>query len=97
MSIGYCPFEDLPIKVFSLELKHEKSIAIVGSSGCRKSTIHKLVLRLIDPWSWEVLFDKQIRIKSPTPFTAPMSPWSIKSQLFFLITYAITANFDMYE
>lgn len=61
VSFGYSPTSDPIIKDFSMTLKPGKSIAIVGTSGCGKSTIAKLVAGLYEPWSGEILFDGRKR------------------------------------
>ena len=61
VSFGYSPTSDPIIKDFSMTLKPGKSIAIVGTSGCGKSTIAKLVAGLYEPWNGEILFDGRKR------------------------------------
>lgn len=45
------------IKGFNLHLHPGKSIALVGRSGCGKSTIASLILRLYDPDQGRILLD----------------------------------------
>lgn len=54
---GYSPHAEPLIKDFSMSLSTGKSVAIVGASGCGKSTISKLIAGLYKPWSGEILFD----------------------------------------
>ncbi|MCC8096988.1 MAG: NHLP family bacteriocin export ABC transporter peptidase/permease/ATPase subunit [Eubacterium sp.] len=57
ISFGYSILKEPLIKNFSFSLSSGRSIAIVGQSGCGKSTVSKIVSGLFKPWSGEILLD----------------------------------------
>ena len=59
LTFGYSKLNDPILKDFSMSLSTGKRVAIVGSSGCGKSTVAKLIAGLYTPWSGEILFDGQ--------------------------------------
>ncbi|AKU79807.1 ABC transporter ATP-binding protein [Spiroplasma turonicum] len=52
------------LKDFTFTFKKGKSYAIVGETGCGKSTIIKLILRYYDPTNGEIKINKYIDLKS---------------------------------
>jgi len=57
VSFGYGILAKPLIEGLSFKLSSGRSIAFVGSSGCGKSTISKVISGLYRPWSGEVRFD----------------------------------------
>ena len=91
VSFGYSVQSAPLLNNFSLELTPGRKVALVGSSGCGKSTISKLVAGLYQPWSGEILYDgKPMSAYDRAAFTSAIA---VVDQDIFLFPESIKDNF----
>lgn len=57
ISFAYGSLDHPLVKGINLHIQPGQSVALVGSSGCGKSTVAKLITALYKPWTGEILFD----------------------------------------
>ena len=57
VTFGYARLQAPVITDFSMHVKSGSRVAIVGSSGCGKSTVSKLITGLYRPWEGDILID----------------------------------------
>lgn len=57
IAFGYSKLKPPIVEDFSFQIDCGSSIAFVGSSGCGKSTVSKIVSGLYQPWQGQLLFD----------------------------------------
>lgn len=90
VSFGYSTQNPPIIKDFSLELSPGKKVALVGGSGCGKSTVSKLAAGLYQPWSGEILYDgKPISAFDRAAFTRSVA---VVDQDIFIFGESIKGN-----
>lgn len=83
ISFGYSPLEEPLVQDFSLTIKPGQCIAIVGRSGCGKSTVSSLISGLYEPWGGEILYDgKPISVIPKQVFRSSLAVVSQNSVLF---------------
>lgn len=95
LCFGYSKLSSPVIEGLNLELYQGKSVALVGGSGCGKSTIGKLISGLYQPWSGEILFDgKRINEIDRDVFAGSVA---VVNQFIIMFEDTIANNIRMWD
>lgn len=95
ITFGYNQLSKPLLENFSLSLKTGSKVAIVGGSGCGKSTVAKLAAGLYKPWSGDILFDDKRMEEIPREvFTSSVA---VVDQDITLFEDSINANIKMWD
>ena len=95
VTFGYSPLAEPLIEGLSLSVRPGGSVALVGASGCGKSTVSALVAGLYQPWSGEVLLDG--RSRAAYPHEVVTSSVSVVDQEITLFDDTIENNIKMFD
>ena len=95
ISFAYGKLDHPLIRRFNMKLEAGKSVALVGASGCGKSTVAKLITSLYQPWTGEILFDGIPSDRIPKDVLS--ASLSIVSQNIVLFEGSIYSNITVWN
>lgn len=95
ITFGYSKLSPPLIQNFSMNVPVGGTVALVGASGCGKSTIAKLISGLYQPWDGEILYDGKKRSEIPRMvFTSSLA---VVDQDITLFEDSISENIRMWD
>lgn len=95
LTFGYSRLKPPIVNNVSFKVEAGKSVALVGASGCGKSTIGKLISGLHAPWSGEILFDGVSRTEIPRSRLA--ASLAVIDQNVIMFTGSLSSNIRMWD
>lgn len=95
ISFGYSPLSPPLIENLSIDLKPGQRVALVGPTGCGKSTIAKLISGLYEPWEGEILYDGKPMKDIPRNILS--NSLSCVDQIIFLFSGTIKDNLTLWD
>ncbi len=95
LTFGYSRLKAPIVNNISFKVEAGKSLAIVGASGCGKSTIGKLISGLYAPWRGEILFDGVSRSEIPRSRLA--ASIAVIDQNVIMFTGSVSSNIRMWD
>jgi ATP-binding cassette subfamily C protein len=95
VTFGYSPLSPPLIKNLSFIITPGKRLALVGPTGCGKSTIAKLACGLYLPWSGEIRYDGKLITEIP-PEVRHRSLSSVDQEIF-LFSGTIRENLTLWD
>ncbi|MEI6559650.1 MAG: NHLP family bacteriocin export ABC transporter peptidase/permease/ATPase subunit [Rhodospirillaceae bacterium] len=95
LGFGYVPTEAPLLKDFTLNLAPGSWVALVGGSGCGKSTVGRLVSGLVEPWNGEIVFDG--RRMADLPRTQLRDSMAVVDQDIVLFEGSIRDNLTLWD
>ena len=76
------------IRNVSLDIYENESIAIVGESGCGKTTVGRTLLRLYEPTDGTIIYDGDVIFDKKKKIAVNMLPYRRKMQMVFQDPYS---------